>query len=64
MGFPDGLDDKESACNAKDKGLISGLGRCPGKGNGSPLQDSCLRIPWREENGGLQSMELQIAGPN
>jgi len=42
VGFLDGSDGKESACSAEDKGLISGLGRCPGEGNGYPLQDSCL----------------------
>ena len=26
----------------KDTGLIPGLGRCPGIGNGKPLQYSCL----------------------
>ena len=30
-GFPGGLDDKESACNAGDPGLIPGLGRSPGE---------------------------------
>ena len=34
---------KESACNAGDAGLIPGLGRSPGEGNGNPLQDSCLK---------------------
>ena len=33
---------KESACHAGDIGLIPGLGRSPGKGNGNALQDSCL----------------------
>ena len=28
-----------------DVGLISGLGRFPGRGNGHPLQYSCLRNP-------------------
>ena len=42
MGFPGGLDGKESACNVGDLGLIPGLGRSPGEGNGSPLQYSCL----------------------
>ena len=41
-GFPGGSDGKESACNAGDLGLIPGLGRFPGEGNGNPLQDSCL----------------------
>ena len=40
--FPDGLDGKESACNAGDPGLILGWGRSPGGGNGYPLQYSCL----------------------
>ena len=36
-GFPGGSYDKESACNAGDPGLIPGLGRSPGEGNGSPV---------------------------
>ena len=40
--FSGGSDGKESACNAGDPGLIPGLGRFPGKGNGYPLQYSCL----------------------
>ena len=40
--FPGGLDGKASACNAGDPGLIPGLGRSPGEGNGNPLQYSCL----------------------
>ena len=39
---PGGSDGKESACNAGDLGLIPGLGRYPGEGNGYPLQYSCL----------------------
>ena len=42
MGFPCSLVGKESACNAGDLGLIPGLGRLPGEGNGNPLQYSCL----------------------
>jgi len=30
MGFPDGSDGKESACNAGDLSLIPWLGRSPG----------------------------------
>ena len=33
---------KESACNARDPGLILGLGRSPGEGNSYPLQYSSL----------------------
>ena len=31
---------KKSTCNAGDPGLIPGLGRSPGEGNGNPLQYS------------------------
>ena len=44
-GFPGGSDDKESACNAGDLGLIPGLVRSPGGGNGNPLQYPCLEKP-------------------
>ena len=40
-----GLDGKKSARNAGDPGLILGLGRSPGEGNGNPLQYSCLESP-------------------
>jgi len=36
---------KDSACNAGDPGLIPGLGRSLGEGNGNPLQYSCLENP-------------------
>ena len=42
MGFPGGLDGKESACNVGDLGSIPGLGRSPGEGHGNPFQYSCL----------------------
>ena len=41
-GFPGSSDGKVSACNAGNLGLIPGLGRAPGEGNGNPLQYSCL----------------------
>ena len=40
--FPGGSDGKASACNAGDLGLIPGLERSPGEGNGNLLQYSCL----------------------
>ena len=40
--YAGGLDGKDSVCNARNLGLISGLGRSPGEGNGKPLQYSCL----------------------
>ena len=44
-GFPYSSVGKESACNAGDPGLIPGLERSPGEGNGNPLQYSCLENP-------------------
>ena len=41
-GFPCSSVGKESACNAGDPGLIPGLGRSSGEGNGKKLQYSCL----------------------
>ena len=37
-----GSDGEESACNAGDLGLIPGLGKSPGEGDGNPLQYSGL----------------------
>ena len=41
-GFPGGSDGKTFDCNMGDLGLIPGLGRSPGEGNGYPLQCSGL----------------------
>ena len=49
MGFPGGSEVKVSAFNAGDLGLIPGLGRSPGEGNGNPLQNSCLENPMDRE---------------
>ena len=50
-GVHGGSDNKESACNEGEAGLIPVSGRSPGKGNGYPLQYSSLensvdRGPW------------------
>ena len=59
-GFHGGSDSKECAFVVGDLGLIPGLGRCPGEGNGNPLQYSCLENSMnREGPGRLQSMKLQ-----
>ena len=34
-----------NAGDAKDAGLIPGLGRSPGEGNSNPLQYSCVENP-------------------
>ena len=43
--FPGGLGSKQSPYNARKLGLIPGLGRSSGAGNGYPLQDSCMENP-------------------
>ena len=48
LGFG-GLDGKESACNAGTLGLIPGLRRSPGEGNGYPFQYSCIENPMDRE---------------
>ena len=45
MGFPAGLVVKKPPANAGDAGLICGLGRSPGGGNGIPIHHSCLENP-------------------
>ena len=40
--LPDNSVGKESTCNARDLGLIPGLGRSPGEGKGYPLKYSGL----------------------
>ena len=58
-GVPKWLSGKESACRHGGMGLIPGLGRSPGGGNGNPLQYSCLKGSMDEEPGRLQSIALQ-----
>ena len=56
LGFTGSSAGKESACNARDPGLIPWLERSSGEGNGNPLQCSYVEIPRIEEPGRLQSM--------
>ena len=48
-----------NAGRAEDVGSVPGSGRCPGVGNGNPLQYVCWEIPWAEEPGRLQAMGSQ-----
>ena len=48
-----------STRDVRDTVFIPGLGRSPGRRNGDPLQYSCLRIPWTEEPGRLQTTGSQ-----
>ena len=59
MGFPGGLDGKESACSAGNPGFILGLGRLPGEENATHSNILAWRIPWTEEPGRLHSMGYQ-----
>ena len=42
-GFPVDSVGKEYSCSAGDLGSGPGSGRCPGGGDGNPLQYSCLK---------------------
>ena len=66
VGFPDGSFGQQSACNARDPGLIPGLGRLPGEGNGYPLQYSCLenlmdRGDWGATVHGVAKSQTQLS---
>ena len=50
-----GSESKASDYNMGDQGLIPGLERSPGEGNGNPLQYSCLENPME---GGWDHKEL------
>ena len=58
-GFPSGLVDKESACNARDPVFDSWIGKIFGEGNDNPLQFCAWGIPWTEEPGRLQFLQRQ-----
>ena len=57
--MPQLLDGKESICSVGDLGSILGSERSLEKGMASYSCIITWRIPWTEEPGGLQSMELQ-----
>ena len=64
--FPGGSDGKASAYGAGDLGLIPGLGRSPGEGNGNPLQYSCLDNPlgegaWQATVHGVAKSRTQLS---
>ena len=53
-----------SARDKRDMDSIPGLGRSPGGSHGTHSSIPVWRIPWTEEPGGLQSIELQRVGQN
>ena len=56
MGFQVSPVLKNPPASAGDTRSIPGSGRDPGGGHGSPLQNSCLGIPWTEEPGGVHTV--------
>ena len=54
LGFPDGSDHKQFACNEEDQGLVFGLESSLGEGNGYPVQYSCLENSMDRESTGSQ----------
>ena len=66
MGFADGLDGKESACNAGDTSSIPQMGIYCGEGNGYPLQSPCLensmdRGAWQATVCGVTKNQTQLS---
>ena len=57
LGSPGGSDNKESACNTGDLGLIPRLGRSRGEGNGNTLQYS-----WLEKSTDREAWQATISG--
>ena len=65
QGFPDGSAGKESSAMQETKEVwVQSLAvEDPlEKENDNPLQYSCLKVPWTEESGQLQSKESQRVG--
>ena len=60
-GFPGGSTDRESACNAGDLGLIPGLGKSPGEGNGYPFQYSGLENSMEYTVHGVTKSQTQLS---
>ena len=58
LGFPAGSVLKNLPANAGDIGSIPVSGRPPGKGNGNPLQCSCLGNPM--DRGAWQATVLGV----
>ena len=62
MGFPGGLDGKDSVCNAGDPVRSLGWEDPLEKEMAIHSRTSAWKIPWTEEPGRLQSMGSQRVG--
>ena len=65
-GFPNDSVVMNLPANAGDSGWIPDPGRCPGEGNGSPLQYSCLGNPmnrevWQATVHGVRKSQTQLS---
>ena len=56
QGFPGGSDSQESACNARDLGLIPGSGRSSGEGMATHSSVLAWELPWTEEPAGVRGV--------
>ena len=61
--FAGGSDGKESACNAGDWGSVLGVERSSKTGMATHSSILSWSIPWTEEPGGSESMDLQSWRP-
>ena len=66
VGFPPGSTVKNPPASAGDVGSIPGSGRCPGEGNGNPLQYACLgnlmdRGAWQATDYGVTKSWTQLS---
>ena len=61
IGFPGGSKVKNLPASEGDGDSIPGSGRCPGRGNGNPLQCSCPEDPGTEEPGGGHPWSGRVA---
>ena len=62
LGFSGGSVVKNLPANEGNAGSILGSERSSGRGNGNPLQHSCLKNPMNKEPVRLQSIELLRVG--
>ena len=59
MGFLDGSEVNNQPANARDVGLIPGLGKSPEEEKGSPISIVAWEILWTEQPGGLRYIGSQ-----
>ena len=69
LGFPASSVLKNLPASAGNTGLIPGLRRSPGEGNGNPLQFSCLRNPmhrgaWWATVRGVTKSQTRLSNSN